>query len=200
VTDPRLDRLVDVVLSNVRSQLRRLEDRGVNRRRELMAAAEEHAAALESAARELGAIRGRAAETSVEEAAKAELTEVVDGAFERLAERFLRRVQLEVEKLPDTDRYGEALGTWARQAARRFEGPVDVFTSPRDRQPVFEALMAAGAEDFQVHIERRITCGFVVRDPDGRTVVDRRAPAMVAERKDELLGLLRESAPPPPGG
>ena len=62
----------------------------------------------------------------------------------------------------------------------------------RDREAVYDALLEAGAEDFHVRVDRHVRAGFVVRDPDGRTVLDRRPEAVVEERGEELRLLLAE--------
>ncbi|MHC5012497.1 MAG: hypothetical protein ACYTG6_16395, partial [Planctomycetota bacterium] len=113
-------------------------------------------------------------------------------------ERFLVRVRMALEALPDGPRYDEALRAWATGAARVLDRPADVFAAARDREGIYDALIAAGATDFQVHADRRIKVGFVVRDADGRTLVDRRPEAILAERSAALRQLLEERTPAPP--
>ena len=59
-------------------------------------------------------------------------------------------------------------------------------------------LLEAGAEDFRVLIDRKTRAGFVVRDLDGRTVIDCRPEALVDGARDMLRGLLREAVPDTP--
>ena len=121
------------------------------------------------------------------------------GAFDRLAERFLKRVETALEGLRDTPRYDGTLARWATTAASAMDGPADVYAAAEDRGPLYEALLAAGATDFQVHVDRSIRLGFVVRDMDGKTILDRRPEAIVEQLRGELRNLLRERVPAPPG-
>jgi hypothetical protein len=70
--------------------------------------------------------------------------------------------------------------------------PADVFVEAAHRAVLYDALLEAGARDFRLHADARVHVGFVVRDLDGRTLLDRRPEALVAERRAELLDLLRE--------
>jgi vacuolar-type H+-ATPase subunit E/Vma4 len=188
--------LLDAVLEDVRAEVGRIHDRAANEARALVEAAEAHVEGLERAARELGEVRGRAAEAALERDADAEVANVAGAAFDRLAERFLQRVETALAALPGTPRYGEALSAWARAAARAIDRPADVTSAPRDRERVYDALLAAGARDFRVLADPRVRAGFVVRDGDGRTILDRRPDALVRERADALRDLLRAAVPP----
>jgi vacuolar-type H+-ATPase subunit E/Vma4 len=168
--------------------------------REAIEGAEAHVEALVRAARNLGRVRGRAVDASATTEAEREVRALLDGARGRLRERFLARVVLAVGALPGTPRYARALATWAGEARALMEAPTEVFAAPRDREAVYDALLAAGAEDFRVLADRRIACGFVVRDADGRTVIDRRPEAVVeahAERLGALLGEVHAVLPEP---
>jgi hypothetical protein len=61
---------------------------------------------------------------------------------------------------------------------------------------VYDALLAAGARDFRVLADPRIRAGFVARDGDGRTLLDRRPRALVEERRSLLGEELRRRVPP----
>ena len=106
------DSLVDVVLEDVEAAIRRQEDRAVNEARGLVESAEEHVDELERAARELGRVRGQAAEETFQREADAEIREVLRGAFERLFDRFVLRVKTALEGLRETSRYADALLNW----------------------------------------------------------------------------------------
>ncbi len=198
-TAPDLQPLLDAVIEHAHARCRHAEDRAAARRRELLLAAEDHVHALEEAAREIGRTRGASADLAASREARAEVEKVASEAFDRLLERFERRVKLALEALPSSPRYGDAIGGWARAAARQIDGPVEVHTAPRDREAVYEALLQAGVEDFRVRAERRIGCGFVVRDMDGRTVADLRPEALVASRRPDLRRLLEAVVPRPTG-
>lgn len=193
-----LEVLLDAVADHARRRLVKLDGRTARRRREILAAAEEHVRALEVAAEDLGDVRGRAVEASVEASAEAEVREVVEGAFDRLCERFLRRVRSALDALPEEPGYADALRAWASEAASRMSGPCEVFAAPKDADPVYEALLAADAVDFRVLTDRRVRCGFVVRDLDGRTVLDRRPEALLEERAEALREILQGATPPAP--
>lgn len=190
-----LEALAEAVVAEAERRLARAHDRAANRERDQIAAAEAHVAALERAARDLGDARGGAVATAVAHEADAEIARAEAERVQRLEERFLQRVRTRLEALPGTDRYPAALAAWARTAAGRMDRPAEVSTTPRDRTAVYEALLAAGAEDFQVLEERRIGCGFVVRDLDGRTLLDRTPDAIVEERSEALRALLAERLP-----
>ena len=195
---PPLDSLAGVVLEDARAAGRRLRDRAVNEARTAILAAEEHVAALEEAARDLGRVRGAAAEEAFQREADLEVRNVVAGSFDRLVERFELKLQTALEGLRGTDRYPRALRAWAQTAAARMQGPSDVHTGPEDRDAVYEALLEAGAEDFQVHLDRGLRVGFLVRDLDGRTLLDRTPEALVRKHRAALRDLLRARVPEPP--
>lgn len=192
------DALLAAVAANATARVERAEDRAHTERRALVTAAEDDVRALEQAAREIGQARGRAVEAALSAEARTEMRAVAEGAFDRLAERFLRRVRLALEGLPPTPRYAGALASWTRSAAARMDGPTEVFAAPDQREAVYDALLAAGAKDFRVRADRRVRCGFVVRDLDGRTRIDRRPDALLAEHAQALRALLSEMAPLPP--
>lgn len=195
---PPLDALAEVIREDARSAARRLRDRAANEARAAVLAAEEHVAALEEATRDLGRARGFAAKEAYEREADVEIREVLGGAFDRLVERFERELETALEGLRSTDRHAEALRAWARSAAATMQGPSDVHTAPEDRDAVYEALLEAGAEDFQVHLDRSLRIGFVVRDLDGRTLLDRTPAAIVRLHRTALGKLLRARVPKPP--
>jgi vacuolar-type H+-ATPase subunit E/Vma4 len=190
-----VNRLRETVVQEVRAEVQRTRDRAVNEARRLVLDAEEHVDRLVLAARDLGRARGAAADRAVRREAEDEVLKVRHGAFDALLERFLVRVRHALEDLPKGDRYVAALAGWASQAARSMDRPADVWCSKRDRQTVFETLLAAGAEDFRVHADSAVHVGFVVRDLDGRTVHDARPEAIVAARREELRALLLRWAP-----
>ncbi len=196
----RYDALVSVILEDVRLGIRRIEDRAANRSRALVEDAEAHVEELERAAKELGTVRGAAAEASFQREADVEIADVQAGAFDRLADRFLLRVQTALEGLRKTDRYAGALASWAKSAARVMDRPADVFAAAEDRETIYDTLLEAGATDFQIHADRSVHVGFVVRDLDGRTLLDRRPNAIVEQNAPELRALLKTRAPALPGG
>lgn len=195
---PSLDALARVVVEDAQAAVRRLRDRRANEARDLLRAAEEHVEELEHATRELGRVRGAALEEAFQREADREIRSVLEGSFERLFERFEIQVQTALEGLRETDRYDRALAAWAAAAVRVLDGPADVHAAPEDRQAIYDALLEAGAVDFQVHRDRAIRLGFVVRDLDGRTLLDRRPEAILSERSADLRELLRASVPTPP--
>jgi len=196
--NPALDALARVVAEDAQAAVRRLRDRQANEARDLVRAAEEHVEELERAAQELGRVRGAALEEAFQREADHEIRAVLEGSFERLFERFELKVLTALHALRETDRYAPALRTWAAAAVRALDGPADVHAAPEDREAVYEALLEAGATDFQVHRDRGIRLGFVVRDLDGRTLLDRRPEAIVQERTAALRELLRARVPAPP--
>ena len=193
------DALLEVLVDHARRGVVRLEDRVQVRRREILDQAEEHVRALESAVDDIGRTRGEAAETSLDLEAEAEIRGVLEGAFDRLEERFVRRVGLALEALPSTPDYAPALRAWAKAAVKVFSGPAEVFAAPRDGEALYDALLEAGAHDFRVVADRSITCGFVARDLDGRTLIDRRPDALLEEHAASLSALLERVVPTPPG-
>lgn len=199
-TPASLETLVDVIVDDARAAVGLLRDRAVNTGRELVLAAEEHIEALERAACDLGRVRGLAGEESLRREADQEIQGVVDGAFDRLFERFEMSVRTALEGLAGTPRYAVALAAWARAAASAMDRPADVLAAHADAERVYDALLEAGAHDFQVRPDRDVNVGFVVRDLDGRTLLDRRPAAIVAEHTAGLRSLLRRRAPAPPEG
>ena len=197
---PPLDLLARLVAQDARAAGHRLRDVAANEARAAVLAAEEHVAALEEAARDLGQVRGAATEEAYQREADLEIRTLQAGSFDRLLERFERKVQTVLEGLRATDRYPAALKAWARAAARVMGGPADVHAAPEDLDAVYEALLEAGAEDFQVHRDRALRVGFVVRDLDGRTLLDRRPEALLRGLRGELRTLLAARVPAPPGG
>ena len=195
---PSLDALAAVVLEDARIASRRLRDRAANEARAAVLAAEEHVAALEEAARDLGRVRGAATEEAFQREADTEIRTVFDGALDRLAERFEIKVKTALEGLRASGRYPAALGTWAKAARTVMSGPTDVFAAPEDRDTLYEALIEAGAEDFQVQLDRNLRVGFVVRDLDGRTLFDRTPAAIVERLRSELRDVLEARVPSPP--
>ena len=195
----RLDRLVGAVVESAAAERRRRRDVAANRARAIVADAEDRLAELEAAAREIGRVRGHATEAAYERDADEEIRGVLEGAFERLYERFGHRVRLALEALPDDPTaYGRALGAWARAAVAAMSGPAEVFAATRDREALYDALLEAGAEDFRVLVDRRMRAGFVVRDLDGRTLYDCRPPALVEANADRLRAILQEAVPDTP--
>lgn len=203
VAPNRMDKLVQLVLEDAEQAVRRERDQALNESRRLIQEAEDRAEELRQAALSLGRVRGAAVDQAEVEAAERELAGIEAAAFEALGERFLRRVRLLLEGLPETPEYAAALASWARQVASRCQGALEVFTGRRDRGAVYEALLAAGVADFHVRLDARVHVGFIVRDLDGRTLLDRRPEALVLERRHELIEMLRAAAPPfaglPPG-
>lgn len=195
---PPLDALAAVVIDDARVSARRLRDRAANTARAAVLAAEAHVAALEEAARDLGRVRGAATEESFQREADREIRTVFDGAFDQVAERFELKVKTALEGLRSTGRYPAALKAWARSARDVMTGPTDVHTGPEDRDALYEVLLEAGAEDFQVHLDRGLRVGFVVRDLDGRTLLDRTPDAIVQRLGAELRSLLQSRVPSPP--
>ena len=153
---------------------------------------------LAKAAQELGRVRGAAAEESLEREGDAEAKEVLAGAFDRLFERFEIKVRTALETLRDRERYDDAIRAWARRACETLSGPWDVHAAPEDRERVYEAFLEHGASDFQVHVDRAVRTGFVVRDIEGRTLFDRRPDAIVEARREDLRSLLRRHVPDEP--
>jgi vacuolar-type H+-ATPase subunit E/Vma4 len=195
-----LEALARVVVEDAEAACRREEDRALNEARRLRLEAEDHVARLSAAARELGRTRGRAAEAAETEAGAAEIAAVEAGAFDALFERFLRHVRLRLRALPGEPGYPGALAAWAAHAARAADGPLEVFSSKRDRPAVYEALRAAGLEDFRVRVDHAVHVGFVARALDGRTRADCRPDALLEAHRAALRALLRSRVPTPPRG
>jgi vacuolar-type H+-ATPase subunit E/Vma4 len=194
----RLERLAQVVAEDVVADLNRETDRARNEARRVVHEAEERAETLAAAARRLGSARGSAVQAAAEREAERQARAVTTAAFDALAERFVTRVRLALQALPGTPPPPAALTAWAREAAVRMDRPSEVFVEAQHRPVLYEALLAAGARDFRVRADPRVHVGFVVRDLDGRTLVDRRPETLVVERRAELLELLRSRLPAPP--
>jgi len=190
------DGLLDAIARQADFRARREQDRGANQKRRLVREAEEHVEALERAVKQIGEVRGRAASTAIEEHADEEIRAVWESAFDRLCERFLARVRLELESLPGSARYPDAMTAWSASAAKRLDGPGEVFCAARDREMVYDALLAAGARDFRVRTDPKIHAGLVLRDLDGRILLDRRPAALAHEHGAALRNLLRARVPP----
>lgn len=193
-----LETLVRIVVEDADAACRRVEDKALNAARRVVLEAQIRVDELTAAASDLGRTRGLAAEASEAQAAAREVGGVEAGAFEALFERFERRVRMGLEALPDTPRYGAALLAWAHAAVPHMDAPAEVFTAKRDRRPVYEALLAAGAEDFHVRVDHRTHVGFVARDLEGRSQYDCRPDALVTEHGAALRALLETAVPPPP--
>jgi vacuolar-type H+-ATPase subunit E/Vma4 len=191
-----MERLLALVLEEARAEVARIEDRAANEARRLLGEAEERVEDVTRAARDLGRERGAVADRSLEREADAEVEGIRRTAFDALAQRFLRRVERALEDLPATPRYAAALSAWARRAAAAMDRPCDVLAAPAQRPAVYDALLAAGARDFRVHADHAVRCGFVVRDLDGRTVLDLRPAALVAEHAASLRDLLEARVEP----
>ena len=197
-----LNALVEVVLQDADRGCRRAEDRALNEARRLVTEAEDHVRELSDAALSLGRVRGEAARAAAQQAAERAVAGLRSNAFEQLYDRFTRRLSLAIQSLPDTlpdmlheeGAYESALRHWGAEAAA-IDGPFEVFTAKRDRLAVYEALLDAGATDFSVHIDRLCKAGFVVRDLDGRVVLDRRPDALIGENEAALRALLSERVP-----
>lgn len=193
-----LQRLARWVADDVADDLRRAEERATSEARRVLAEAEERAAELRAAARRLGGARGAAVRASAEAAGRAEAEGVAARAFEALRGRFLTRVRLGLEALAGTPAHARALAAWARAAAARSTGPAEVFVEAALRPAVFEALLAAGVRDVRVHADPRVRVGFVLRDLDGRTLLDVQPAALVADQQEALTQLLQKRCPPRP--
>ncbi|MDJ0972947.1 MAG: hypothetical protein QNJ98_00630 [Planctomycetota bacterium] len=191
-----LDKLVATVLDDADRACLAEEDRALGEARKIELAAEDRLAELEGAARDLGRARGMAVDRAREAEADREIDGIHAGAADQLWSRFRRHLLLALDGLPGTDGYGDALAAWAAHAARRIDRPVEVFAARRDRTAVYEALLDAGARDFQVQVERRHTVGFVVRDLDGRTVYDCRPEALLEGQEEALQALVASRVPP----
>jgi vacuolar-type H+-ATPase subunit E/Vma4 len=191
-----LERLVAHVVEEAAAEVRRVFDRSLNESRRLVLEQEDRVHDLTQAARELGRVRGRAAEAVVAHEAEAEAAEVRRAARAALLERFLVRVRGALDDLAKDERYGDALAAFARRVAAAQEGrALDVACAPRDRQRVFAALLAAGVQDVHVVGEERVRVGLVARDLDGRTVLDATPPALVEGSRDRLAALLDVAFP-----
>ncbi len=192
---PDLEALVRIVIEDAKAACRRQEDRALNESRRIVTEAEDRMAELRDAARDLGRARGEAADEAQEAEADREIESVEATAFEALWERFRQRLRIRLDVLPQDDRYAGALAHWARQAAGAMDGPCEVFTAKRDRPAVYEALLAAGAEDFHVRVDHGVQVGFVVRDLDGRTQLDGRPAALIDAHEADVRGLLESRVP-----
>lgn len=193
---PDLEALVRIVVEDATARCRREEDRALNESRRLVMEAEDRIAELRTAAQDLGRVRGEAADAAQEREADLEIEGVTAAAFDALWERFRARLRMRLDALPDSEDYAGALAHWARQTAEVLDGPAEVFTAKRDRPAVYEALLAAGAEDFHVRVDHGVHVGFVVRDLDGRTRIDRRPEALVEAFEAEARALLESRVVP----
>jgi vacuolar-type H+-ATPase subunit E/Vma4 len=187
-----MERLITLLVDDATRALRREDDQARNEARELKAAAQAHVDELMRAAKDLGRVRGEAHETTLQAEADAEVADVAGAAFEALAERFERRVLLALAELGGDV---SALAGWAAQSVPRMDGPAEVFCAKRDRRAVYDALLAAGATDFQVLTDHRTHVGFVVRDLDGRTLVDCRPEGLLDANREALRALLKGAVP-----
>ncbi len=190
--------LVGIVVEDADATCRRVQDKATNAARAVVLEAQDRYDELTRAARELGRVRGMAAEAAEAQAASREVAGVEAGAFDALFERFARRVLMGAKALPESPRYPAALQAWAAASVSALDAPAEVFTSKRDRAAVYAALLAAGAEDFHVRVEHRIHVGFVARDLEGRTLYDCRPDALVERHTEALRSLLEAAVPPPP--
>ncbi|MFV1958465.1 MAG: hypothetical protein ACC662_03525 [Planctomycetota bacterium] len=190
------DGLLQAIVRQAEFCARREQDQSANEKRRLVQEAEEHVEALERAVKQIGEVRGRAASTAIEEQADEEIRTVWESAFDRLCERFLARVRLALESQPGTPRYPAAVAAWAASAATCLDSPGEVFCAARDREIVYDALLAAGARDFRVRADPKVHAGLVLRDLDGRILLDRRPAALVDEHAAALRDLLRAHVPP----
>ncbi len=187
-----MERLVTLLIEDATRALRRDDDQARNEGRALHAAAQAHVDELMRAAKDLGRVRGEAHETTVQAEADAEVADVAGAAFEALSERFERRVLLALQELAGD---AAALEGWAAQSVLRMDGPAEVSCAKRDRRAVYDALLAAGGRDFQVLTDHRTHVGFVVRDLDGRTLVDCRPEGLLEANREPLRALLRRAVP-----
>jgi vacuolar-type H+-ATPase subunit E/Vma4 len=193
---PDLEALVRLVIEDARAAVRREEDRALNESRRVVMEAEDRIADLSGAARDLGRVRGEAADVAQAREADREIRVVEARAFDALWDRFRMRLRMRLDALPTTPGYPAAVGHWAREAAAAMTAPAEVFTAARDRAVVYEALLAAGASDFHVRVDHGVQVGFVVRDLDGRTLVDRRPEALLEAHEADLRALLEQRVPP----
>ncbi|MEZ6025227.1 MAG: hypothetical protein R3E85_03475 [Planctomycetota bacterium] len=192
-----LARLASLVVDDAARRVRRESNRASAEARQLVADAEEHVEALRRAAKALGRTRGSAAEAALQREADREVETVLASARQAFAERFHRRLVLALEeRLRDPDPRATAYATYARNAAERITGPVEVRSLAAAREAVYDAFLAAGVEDFQVVGDPRIHVGFVVRDLDGRTVFDARPTAIVEAHASEIAAWLDEALEP----
>ncbi len=191
-----MERLLALALEEGRAEVRRVEDRAANEARRIVAEAEDRIDEVTRAARDLGRERGAVADRALEREADAEIESVRRRAFDALAERYLAGVLRALEDLPSSPRLADVLRAWAARAARAMDRPADVYAAPSDRPAVYDALLAAGAHDFRVHADHAVRVGFVVRDLDGRTLLDARPDALLAEAAPALRADLAERIDP----
>lgn len=194
---PSLDRLVEGLVEDAATRLRREENAEralLERQREASAEAAEVALA---AARRLGAARAEFVRRSIEEAAERELHEIATQAADRFLERVRARLVLALGELPKTpERYEAALVACAKAALAEAHPPLEVRTAKHDRDRVYVALLAAGHEDFQVVGDPRVHVGFVVGDLDGRIQYDARPEGLVAARAADIAAWIGEVVAP----
>ncbi len=192
-----LDRLAHLVIENAATRARREANRASAEARRLIEEAEDHVAALRRAARALGRTRGLAAERALERESQKQVESIVANARAAFGERFRRRLVLTIEeRLGDPAVRARAFAAFARDAATRITGPVEVRVLAALREEVYDALLAAGVDDFQVLGDPRIHAGFVVGDLDGRTVFDARPRSIVEAHAAEIDGWLADALGP----
>lgn len=187
-----LDALARRVADDVVDDLRRAEERARAEARRIVLEAQDYADDLARAARRLGSARGSAVAQAAERAGAAEAQALHARALDAVFERLLARLATALSALPGTERHAAALAHWAREAVQRAPGPVEVSCEAALRPAVYDALLAAGLVDLRVLADPRVRVGFVVRDLDGRLVLDRRPEALLAERRAELRHLLEQ--------
>jgi len=183
--------LIDRIVGEARDVLRREEDAVRADLRKARLAAEDDLERARATARELGAVQGSTVREMMQEDASEEIARLQQGAFDALAERFMRRVGLALQSLRENGQYETALVGWAAHAARLMDGPTEVTTARGDRRSVYDALLAAGAEDFQVLGSPRMQQGFVVRDLEGHTLFDTRPESLLREAREGCIERLR---------
>lgn len=190
--------LIERIVGEARDVLRREEDAVRADMRGARLAAEDELERARATARELGTVQGATVREMMQEDAAEEIGRIQEGAFDALAERFMRRVSLALQSLRENGQYETALAGWAARAARTMEGPTEVTTARGDRRAVYDALLAAGAEDFQVLGSPRMQQGFVVRDLEGHTLFDTRPESLLRDAHDACIEGLRTFVGPMP--
>ena len=190
-------KLIDTVLADAKVVCRRIHDRGVNASRDLVHAAEKEVESLSAAARELGSKRGATAEAACMRSAQREVETVLRASRGSLVERFEARVRMALNQLRQSPRYERAIAShFAVCAAKVMDRPSEVRVAKQDRDAVYDALLEAGAEDFQVVVDHAQTVGFEVLDLDGRRLYSCRPDALI-DTHQERLGQMAEGAVAP---
>ena len=140
-TSPTLETLVSVVLDDLRIELGRPErDRAATRGPRAPRGGGGARGGAHPGGGGAGGPPGPAAEEASQRDADREIRGVVEGAFERLAERFLRRVRTALEGLRDHPAPCRGAPVWARSAGAE-DGPSDrragrrLPTGPRSTKP-----------------------------------------------------------------